>query len=405
MGLKILSKLYRLRLELTNMQKQNISVLVAASPLLDSYALSTAFAEQGITSLTSVAINEEEIVKQVVKHAFKVIALDIIEQPLEQAQALIHALKVRTGCHIVAIGSNEQIAFYRTVVKAGAQEYVLNPVEAGALNNVDFQTSFQEESKGQVISVVGSKGGVGASTIAANLARELHQRGDTISVADMDFSTGDLDLQFDVQGNTSLVEMLQFPERLEPVVYERSAIQVGEGISLFTGYLPLDVSPFWPEKSALDHFRKFCLSHSDKLILDLPSFSLRDQIGFSSLAHADVRVIVVEPTLASIRNAGQILSALESSQQPQSGKTNVVVANHTKSDKASLISCHDIQRALGFGVDVVMPFAPTHFLAKGALGQSSLKGNRKVNRAFAQLADLASGQVAVAKPRFWRRGA
>jgi len=387
------------------MQKQNISVLVAASPLLDTYSLSTAFAEQGITSLTTVTIDEEEIIKQVVKHAFKVIALDVIEQSIEQAQALIHTLKARTGCHVVAIGSNEQIAFYRTMLKAGAQEYVLNPVELGAFNHVDFHTCYQEESNGHVISVVGSKGGVGASTIAANLARELHQRGDTISVADMDFSTGDLDLQFDVQGNTALVEMLQFPERLEPVVYERSAIQIAAGLNLFTGYLPLDTSPFWPEKSSLDHFHQFCLSHSDKLILDLPSFSMRDQIGFSSLAQADVRIIVVEPTLASIRNAGQILSALESSQQPHSGKTNIVVANHTKSEKASLISCHDIQRALGFSVDVVLPFAPTHFMAKGALGQSSLTGHRKVNRAFTQLADLATGQVSVTKTRFWRRGA
>lgn len=386
------------------MNTHSLSVLVAATSNLDMYALKVALAEKGITNIQSVDVDSEQIIKYVVKHGYEVVVLDISHLALADSETLLQTIKVRTGSQVIAIGNESDIAFYRSMLAAGACEYVQNPVELDAFVNTELGINKTEISTGKVISVVGGKGGVGASTIASNLARELVERGETVTVADMDFATGDLDLQFNVQGNTALVEMLQFPERLEPVVYERSGVKVSEGLTLFTGYLSLDSTPFWPEKSALDHFRKFTLKHSDTLVLDLPSFSMRDQIGFSSLAQSDIRVLVVEPTLASIRNTGQILTALESVTGAQDGNLNLIVVNHTKSDKASLISCNDIQQALGRVVDVVLPFAPNHFLSKDSLGRSALHGNRKVARAFEQLASKASGEPSK-KRRFWLRGA
>lgn len=387
------------------MQKHHLPVLVSASQALDSYSLNQALAEQGVTNFINVAVTEDELVKLVVTNGYQIVVVDVIGLAQAEAVALIESLKSRTGCRLIAIGDNEQIAYYRAMLNAGAIEYVLNPLEITAFAEIDFSSASSESTNGKVISVVGAKGGVGASTVAVNLAKELSQRGETVSITDMDFSTGDLDIQFNVQGNTSLVEMLQYPERLEPVVYERSGITVSEGLTLFTGYLPLEESPFWPEKSAVDHFKKFCLNHSDRVILDLPAFALRDQVGFSALVQADIRVIVVEPTLASIRNAGQILTALDSVSKTHAEKQNIIVVNHTKSDKASLISCSDVQSAIGHEVDVVLPFAPSHFITKESLGRNQLKGNRRVSRAFAQLAQMMTDDDTQPNVRFWKRGA
>ena len=114
---------------------------------------------------------------------------------------------------------------------------------------------------------------------------------------------------------------------------------------------------------------------------------------------------MLEPTLSSIRNIGQILALLDSSANGQSDKINLLVLNHTKSDKASLINCHGVQRALGCEVDVILPYVPTHFLTKESLGRSLLKGNRKVSRAFDLLASKATGGDTTTKRRRWLRGA
>lgn len=387
------------------MKNQNLSVLVASSPALDSYHLSLAFAEQGITQLTQVSLEREQIIKQALINNHSVIALDVIGLSVEEAQSLVSNLVHRTGCKVIAIGDDEKIAYYRSLLSAGALEYLVNPIAPDALASLDFGHHHNGNQSGKRISVVGTKGGVGTSTVVANLARMMNSRGQSTAVADLDFASGDLDLHFDVQGNTALVEMLQYPERLEPVVFERSGITVQPDLTLFTGYLPLDTDPFWPDKNALEHFSKYCLEHADNLIFDIPSFSLRDQVGMSVLKSADVRVIVVELTLSSIRNAGQIFSFLSAGAEAGLAKENLLVVNHTKSNKASLIALNDVHRALGVDIDVSVPFAPNHFLAKESLGQSAIKGNRKVSQAFSDLADKVEGTPQSRSFRFWKRGA
>ena len=387
------------------MKVDNFSVLVAASPSLDTYHLSLAFAERGITQLTQVALDRELLIKQALSDSHDVIALDVMGMPIEEARVWVSDMNRRTGCKVIAIGDDQTIPYYRGICEAGAIEYLVNPVLEHGLVAVGFHDQQQTQSMGSRISVVGCKGGVGTSTVVASLARILSERRQSVMVADLDFSAGDLDLHFDVQGNAALVEMLQYPERLEPVVFERSSINVDKNLSLLTGYLPLDSDPFWPEKQALEHFSKFCLQHTDSLIFDIPAFSLRDQVGMSALKSSDVRILVIEPSLAAIRNAGQILSILSSGEQAAFNRKNLLVVNHTKSDKASLLTLNDIHRALGAEIDVSIPFAPLHFLNKSALGQSAVKGHRKVSRAFCLLADQVMGAESPRSFQFWKRGA
>lgn len=274
------------------MQNQQLSVLLAASNQLDSYSLNLALSEQGFNRVSQTGTDHDEIVRLVVKENHQIVILDVSGKNLTEAKEHVEQVRRRTGCHLIAVGNNEQIAYYKAVRSAGAVEYLTSPVESSALSAIDFPKEKVSQS-GKVIAVAGVKGGVGASTVVVNLAYALSERDQSVTITDMDFASGSLDLQFDVEGNTALVEMLQFPERLEPVVYERSGNQVKSGLTLFTGYMSLDSEPFWPEKSALDHFAKFCLNHSDHLILDIPSFSLRDQVGFGQLYSAEDRKSVV----------------------------------------------------------------------------------------------------------------
>jgi len=386
------------------MHKQQLSVLLAASNQLDSYSVNLALSEQGYNRVSQTGTDHDEIVRLVVKESHQIVLLDVIGKSLAEAKQHVEQLRRRTGCHLIAVGDNEQISYYKAVRAAGALEYLTNPVSSSALSSIEFPAEAIRQS-GKVIAVAGVKGGVGASTVAVNLAYALRERDQSVSVTDLDFASGSLDLQFDVEGNTALVEMLQFPERLEPVVYERSGSQVQSGLTLFTGYMPLDTEPFWPEKSALDHFAKFCLNHSNHLILDIPSFSLRDQVGFGQLYSADVRVLVIEPTIASIRNAGQVIKKLSTGISHGSEKQNILVLNHTKSDKASLINCNDVHNALGVPADIVLPFSPSHFMTRDSLGKTGLKGDRKIKNAFNQLAALILDERSIASGKLWKRGA
>lgn len=385
------------------MSYHNNEVLLACGDSIDRHGFQLTLNEVGMNKLTIVELNIEAIVKQLIHRNISILFLDVTDQDHDKAVSIIRDISGRVSCQIIAVGRIESIDLYRELLLAGAKEYLLYPVNAKALEHIDFSFSQTKEAQqGKVISVVGSKGGVGSSTLIANLSRLIAEQSKQVAVADLDFVGGDLDLHLSVQGNTALVEMLQYPERLEPVVYQRSGIEVNSYLTLFTGYLSLETDPFWPSSSALDQFKQFSLHNAEYLLIDIPCYSLRDQVAMSVLNSADIRIILVEPTLTSLRNTTQLLKQMRN----EANKKNIIVLNNIKAESCSLITVADVSRALGRGVDVVIPYAPKHFMAKETLGKVAYKGNNKVSKAFQSLLGLIDGEPKVTGvARLWKRGA
>ena len=76
------------------------------------------------------------------------------------------------GTRVVVIGSDRDNLPYRELVRRGVSDYVMGPVETlDVVRTICglFQAS-EEVVVGRVIAVVGAKGGVGASTVAHNVA-------------------------------------------------------------------------------------------------------------------------------------------------------------------------------------------------------------------------------------------
>src|SRR6185436_408106 len=77
-----------------------------------------------------------------------------------------------SGTRVVVIGRVNDVTLYRELVRRGVSDYVIAPV-----NTLDVVRSIcnlfsapEAKSVGRIIAVVGAKGGVGASTIAHNIA-------------------------------------------------------------------------------------------------------------------------------------------------------------------------------------------------------------------------------------------
>ncbi|MGY2931327.1 Flp pilus assembly CpaE family ATPase [Bradyrhizobium sp. GM6.1] len=102
------------------------------------------------------------------------------------------------GTRVVVIGNPNDTAPYRELVRRGVNDYVVGPVET--LDVVRSICSLFSASEtiitGRVIAVVGAKGGVGASTVAHNvawtIARDLALDSVVIDL-DLAFGTAGLD--------------------------------------------------------------------------------------------------------------------------------------------------------------------------------------------------------------------
>ena len=76
------------------------------------------------------------------------------------------------GTRVVVIGRVNDVTLYRELVRRGVSDYVIAPVNALCMVRSICGLFSAPESKavGRVIAIVGAKGGVGASTIAHNVA-------------------------------------------------------------------------------------------------------------------------------------------------------------------------------------------------------------------------------------------
>src|ERR1700753_4270637 len=104
-----------------------------------------------------------------------------------------------SGTRVIVIGRLNDITFYRELVRRGVSDYVLAPVNAlDVVRSVcGLFTTPEAKAVGRLIAVVGAKGGVGASTVAHNvawaIARDLAL--DSV-VADLDLAFGTAGLDY-----------------------------------------------------------------------------------------------------------------------------------------------------------------------------------------------------------------
>ena len=76
------------------------------------------------------------------------------------------------GTRVIVIGSNADIAPYRELVRRGVNDYVIGPVKPLDIVRTicNLFAATEDVPVGRIIAVVGAKGGVGASTVAHNVA-------------------------------------------------------------------------------------------------------------------------------------------------------------------------------------------------------------------------------------------
>src|SRR6202140_754694 len=215
------------------------------------------------------------------------------------------------GTRVVVIGKVNDVALYRELVRRGVSDYVLAPVNAlDVVRSICGLFSAPEaKAVGRIIAIVGAKGGVGASTIAHNvawaIARDLAL--DSV-VADLDlaFGTASLDYNKDpLQGIANAVFSL---ERPDTAFIDRLLAKCTDHLSLLAAPATLERVYDFGEQAFDAIFDTLRLT-TPCIVLDVPhqwsGWTRRALIG------ADDILIVAEPDLANLRNAKNMLHMLK----------------------------------------------------------------------------------------------
>jgi pilus assembly protein CpaE len=143
----------------------------------------------------------------------------LLELEATASQTLETVKKIReelpdTGIILSSHESSPQLIL--SCIRAGAQEFVSRPIDAGELEKAFdhmrqllARTVGNGKKRGKVISVFSGKGGIGATSIVANLGVALaHHPNSKTCLVDLCFHMGDLGLMLDQTPKYSLVDAL-----------------------------------------------------------------------------------------------------------------------------------------------------------------------------------------------------
>ena len=216
------------------------------------------------------------------------------------------------GTKVVVLGHANDISLFRDLMARGVSEYLVAP-----FTPVEFVRAISKlyrgpdaKPLGRVIAVIGAKGGIGASTVAHNLAWSLATKFDmATAIVDCDLPFGTAGLDYNQDPPQGVADAVFAPDRVDANLVERLLSKCGEKLSLLAAPATLDRQYDFSE-TAFDAVIDVLRQTTPWIVLDLPhqwcGWTRRQLVG------ADELVIVVTPDLANLRNAKNVVDNLKS---------------------------------------------------------------------------------------------
>lgn len=312
------------------------------------------------------------------------------------------------GTQVLAIGDVNDIQLYRALIGFGVHDYLVKPIDADALaaslsRAKDGPKAAEPvaEQTGRVVAVVGARGGVGATTVATNvawtLAQEQRQR---VALVDLDLFFGSCGLTLDLESGRGFREALENPARIDGLFIERAMVRAADNLFVLSAEEALDYAITF-DPSAIELLVEHLRRDFQVVVLDLPRFGARTQT--SILTSPASIVLVSEPSLAGMRDT-QRLARLFADSAPKADVC--IVLNRVGANKGAELTRGDFEAGAESKVSIIVPFEPKTMAATAGTGKPLAKvanGSKATAAMRALSVEVGGLQAKVAKPSFWQQ--
>jgi pilus assembly protein CpaE len=303
------------------------------------------------------------------------------------------------GTRVVVIGRINDVTLYRELVRRGVSDYIIAPV-----TTIDVVRSIcnlfsapEAKSVGRIIAVVGAKGGVGASTVAHNvawaIARDLAM--DSV-VADLDLAFGTAGLDYNQDPPQGIADAVFSPDRVDTAFLDRLLSKCTDHLSLLAAPATLDkVYDFGAD--AFDSIFDTLRTTMPCIVLDVPHI----WSGWTkrALVSADDILIVAAPDLANLRNTKNIFDLLKASRP--NDRPPLFCLNQIGVPKRPEINAAEFAKAIESQPIAAIPFDPQMFGSAANNGQmiAEVSANHRTTEMFLQMAQRLTGRSETKKSK------
>ena len=261
---------------------------------------------------------------------------------------LIELQRKQPNLAVVLIVSVLDAKFMLDAMRAGIKECLPEPVSAHALEEAVRRLVVGEpgERAGNLVAFVGAKGGVGTTTLAANVAAAATKvSGTPALLVDLHVTRGDVAVFMGAEARFSVLDALENLHKVDESFLAGLVEKSKCGVHVLASSArssTIDVP-----SSAVRTLLDFATRRYRLTVVDVPR---GDQAALESLDSASTIVLVTSQELAAVRSAAATAAILR--QRYGSQRIKVVINRH---DKSGTVSAKDVARVIGEPIAHLIP--------------------------------------------------
>lgn len=253
---------------------------------------------------------------------------------------------------VVAAIKNASVSLVRTLLREGISDVVALPFELNELLQISLDAAAKRGVQAvdsialaPMVAVARSLGGCGATSILTHLAADFaahDQTGRGVVVVDLDLQFGSVADYLGVSPRGTLADLLGAEDRLDEDLLRSVATEAGGGVSVIAA--PDTIMPLESvDTDVLLRMIRLLRQQYNYVLLDLPANWTN--WALSSALAADSIVVVVELTVASLRQAKRRLELFRS--VGIDDRAVEIVVNRVEKRLFRAIDMNDVAETLG----------------------------------------------------------
>lgn len=338
-----------------------------------------------------------------------VLVLEIGSDPAAELETIRVLLREGTVGTLFVTSAQATSEILLPALRTGAKEFFQQPIVArevreafDQIQGIPSQGAGEHKPlppPGQIYSVLGAKGGVGATTFAVNLAASIQalDADKPVALIDLNRLLGEVPLFLDLETDFNWEEIGKNITRLDPAYLKSALVRHSSGLYVMPAPVWIESNTALPPDFLLQILRVMRETFS-AIVIDMGMYL--DQEAFKILEKSELIFLLSTLSLPCMINVKRIKDSFRASGRIDESKVRVVA---NRFEKKTQIALAEASRIIGGEIAATIP--NDYGLTMTAINNGKLLAevgkNSSVVKAYRELAASLGQPTAIKKPR-WR---
>ncbi|MGF6768441.1 pilus assembly protein CpaE [Paraburkholderia sp. GAS199] len=298
---------------------------------------------------------------------------------------------------VFVLGDRNDVGLFRNLLQLGVSDYVVKPIALELLQRTldgDTHSPINSARAGKVVSFIGTRGGVGVTTLALSISQHLaadtHRR---VAYIDVNLRGGAVHSMLALDSNNGLADALTNVHRLDPQYLERTLLPKGNRFFVLSSELEYGAD-FTPPPGGLSALINVLKNSFHYVVLDVPN--AQSPLAEEAISASRRVFVVADRSVHSARHAPRLFRYVESRSGTPSAS---LVLNNPTPSIPTQVKPADFMQAVGRVVQAEVPYDGRSVQTAENLGEAGrFTSASAFGAAVEQLSADLTGQPIVAQP-------